>query len=76
VTQDHRLLMFPYFSPLQLVLAVVLAILAIIPSVIILRRMGYSGWWAILAAISPINIIGLWVLALIRWPSERHPAKP
>jgi hypothetical protein len=68
--------MFRYFSPLQLVLAVVLAILAIIPSVIILRRMGYSGWWAILAAISPINIIGLWVLALIRWPSERHPAKP
>ena len=68
--------MFRYVSPLQLALAVVLAILAIIPSVIILRRMGYSGWWAILAAISPINIIALWVLALIRWPIERGHVNP
>ena len=68
--------MLRYFSPLQLVLAGILAVLAVIPSIIILRRMGYSGWWAILAAISPINVIGLWVLAFIPWPIERPAANP
>ena len=63
--------MLRFFTPAQLALAVVLAILAIIPSVMILRRLGYSGWWAILAAVSPINIIGLWVLAMVRWPIEK-----
>ena len=63
--------MLRFFTPAQLALAVVLAILAIIPSVIILRRLGYSGWWAIFAAVSPINIIGLWVLAMVRWPIEK-----
>ena len=60
--------MLRFFTPAQLVLAVVLAILAIIPSVMILRRLGYSGWWAILAAVSPINIVDLWVLAMVQWP--------
>jgi hypothetical protein len=66
--------MLRVFTPAQLALAVVLAILAIIPSVLILRRLGYSGWWAILAAISPLNIIGLWLLAFLNWPIEKtHP---
>jgi len=64
--------MLRFFTPAQLALAVVLATLAIIPSVMILRRLGYSGWWAILAAVSPINIIGLWVLAMVRWPIEKN----
>ena len=63
--------MLRFFTPAQLALAVPLAILAIIPSALILRRLGYSGWWAILAAVSPINIIGLWVLAMVRWPIEK-----
>jgi len=63
--------MLRFFTPAQLALAVVLAILAIVPSVMILRRLGYSGWWAILAAVSPINIIDLWVLAMVRWPIEK-----
>jgi hypothetical protein len=64
--------MIPNITPLQFAIAAVLAILAVIPSVMILRRLGYSGWWAILAAISPINIIGLWILALIEWPIEKR----
>jgi hypothetical protein len=66
--------MLRFFTPVQLAVAMVLAILAIIPSVMILRRLGYSGWWAILAAVSPINIIGLWILAFLKWPLEKtHP---
>ena len=61
-----------FFSPLQWIVVAVIAILAIIPAVIILRRLGYSGWWALLAAISPLNIIGLWILAFVEWPVERR----
>ena len=68
--------MLPHITPLQAALAGILAVLAVIPSVFILRRMGYSGWWAILAAISPINIIGLWVLAFVPWPVERPGISP
>ena len=36
----------------------------------ILNRLGYSGWWTIVAFITPLNLIGLWVLAFKRWPIE------
>ena len=35
----------------------------------ILKRMGYSGWWTILAFVPLVNIIGLWVVSIIRWPA-------
>lgn len=60
----------PHFTTVQLAIIVVVAIVAIIPSVLILRRLGFSGWWAIIAPISPLNLIGLWVLAFVRWPSD------
>lgn len=37
----------------------------------ILRRIGYSGWWVVLAFVWPLNVIGLCVLAWRRkWPVE------
>lgn len=54
----------------QILLFVILFFAALIPSIFILRRMGFSGWWAIIAPISPLNLIGLWVLAFKRWPVE------
>jgi hypothetical protein len=38
----------------------------------ILQRMGFSGWWAILSLVVPLNIIGLVVLAVIEWPIDRR----
>ncbi|MGH6988783.1 MAG: hypothetical protein ACREFD_13190 [Stellaceae bacterium] len=52
----------------RIVIAIVLVIITIPPAVRLLRRTGHSGWWAILAPISPLNLIGLWVLAYVRWP--------
>ncbi|CDN55948.1 Hypothetical protein RG1141_CH36200 [Neorhizobium galegae bv. officinalis bv. officinalis str. HAMBI 1141] len=34
----------------------------------ILRRMGFSGWWAVIAFVPLVNIIGLWVVSVARWP--------
>lgn len=41
------------------------------PIATILRRIGLSRWWAILAFIPLVNFIALWVLALVRWPNDR-----
>ena len=42
--------------------------LLVYPLIRILRRMGYSGWWVLLA-FTPLGIIGLQVLAYGRWPT-------
>ena len=60
----------PHLTTTQIVIIAIIAILAIIPAAMILRRLGFSPWWALIAAISPLNIIGLWVVALVKWPVE------
>ncbi|MCD1636034.1 hypothetical protein K7H91_19935 [Martelella mediterranea] len=52
----------------KLMILVIFAVGYIWPVTIILRRMGYSPWWALLTVVSPLNMIGLWVLARARWP--------
>ena len=42
-----------------------------IPIARILRRIGFSGWWSILAIIPMVNVIALWVLAFTDWPDRR-----
>jgi hypothetical protein len=36
----------------------------------ILRRLGYSAWWVIIAFIPLGNLIGLWFLSFVRWPRD------
>ena len=36
----------------------------------ILRRMGFSGWWAAISWITPLNLIGLIVRASKKWLVE------
>ncbi len=36
----------------------------------VLRRTGYSAWWAPLYLIPFVNLIGLWTLAYVRWPGR------
>lgn len=65
--------MFPHLDGVRVAIIVAVVILAIIPSVRILRRLGFSPWWAVFAPISPLNLIGLWVLAFVKWPVEKNP---
>ena len=43
----------------------------IVPISKVLRRVGFSGWWSILALVPLLGLIGLWVFAFIRWPIDR-----
>lgn len=36
----------------------------------ILGRIGYSPFWSIIAFVPLVNLIALWVLALIDWPKR------
>lgn len=51
------------FVPLLLILLVVLP-----PVARILRRAGFRRIWCIIAALPILNVVGLWIFALRRWP--------
>lgn len=42
----------------------VMAALVLYPVGLILRKLGYSPFWAVLACVPGVNLIGLWVVAL------------
>ena len=53
-------------------LAIILSFVAI-PLLIfapISKKAGFSGWWALIMVIPLVNLIMIWVFALVRWPNE------
>jgi uncharacterized membrane protein YhaH (DUF805 family) len=41
-----------------------------LPVTIIIRRMGFSGWWILFSLIPLVGMLsGVWMLALARWPA-------
>jgi hypothetical protein len=49
---------------------VILFVVAIgIPIAKILGRLGFSKWWTIVYFIPLLNIVGIWILAYVRWPA-------
>jgi uncharacterized membrane protein YhaH (DUF805 family) len=56
-------------------LAVIVLIVLILTTIYrpIIKKAGYSGWWAILIIIPVVNVILIWVFALVTWPAEAPP---
>ncbi|WP_233217291.1 hypothetical protein [Trinickia dabaoshanensis] len=48
---------------------VVMAVVLLYPIGRILMRIGLSPFWSILALVPLLNLIGLWLLAFIDWPT-------
>ncbi|MBU6489088.1 MAG: hypothetical protein KGQ57_14890 [Burkholderiales bacterium] len=46
----------------------VMAAMLIYPIGRILMRMGLSPFWAVLAFVPLLNVLGLWILAFMAWP--------
>lgn len=54
---------------ISLVIGLIVAFVVVgIPTGVILRRLGYSEWWALLLFIPGGALVGLWVLAFANWP--------
>jgi uncharacterized membrane protein YhaH (DUF805 family) len=51
------------------VAALVVMALVLYPSIRILHRMGYSGWWVLILLIPFGGFVALWILAFSRWPA-------
>ena len=62
--------MIAYWSAWHWIMFTLFAVLFIYPIGIILRRIGYSPFWCLLALLPLFNIIGLWLLAISPWPSN------
>jgi hypothetical protein len=47
----------------------------LIPGFLILRKMGYSGWWVATLLIPYVILVVPWIFALSTWPIERELAR-
>jgi hypothetical protein len=50
--------------------AIIVSVVALLnwPHVRIVRKAGYSGWWATILLIPLVNIVMIWVFAFADWP--------
>ena len=61
-------------SSIGLVQLIIVLILVLIPLLIfsrIVKKAGYSGWWALTIIIPLINLVMIWVFAFAEWPVEK-----
>lgn len=56
----------PVSSSFMITMMIVEALFAI-PAGIVLKRIGYSMWWALLCFVPLAALAGLWILAFARW---------
>ncbi|WP_244111976.1 hypothetical protein [Burkholderia diffusa] len=56
------------YGPAHWIAYLVMAVLLLYPVSRILKRIGLSPFWAILALVPLLNLVGLWFLAFIDWP--------
>jgi hypothetical protein len=51
------------------VMMIIILPIVLVPFWRIVKRTGHGGWWSLLAFIPFGNLIGLWLLAFVRWPA-------
>jgi uncharacterized membrane protein YhaH (DUF805 family) len=49
-----------------------IAIIFVVAYVQIIRRAGYSGWWALVIFVPLLNVVMLFVFAYSEWPIQRE----
>ncbi len=59
------------FLGISIVKWVMIGAVYVIPGYIILRKIGYSGWWVVTLFIPIIGLLMPWALALSKWPIEQ-----
>ena len=53
---------------LLLIVSILIPLIVYVP---VIRKTGFSGWWALLIYIPLVNIVMFWVLAFVEWPIEK-----
>lgn len=60
-------LQMPMMDNSMLITLTIAELLFAIPAGMVLKRMGFSMWWALLCFVPFAALVGLWVLAFMRW---------
>lgn len=60
--------MIAYWSMWHWIMLLLIAVVFLYPISVILRRIGYSPFWALLALFPLLNLVGLWIVAFGPWP--------
>jgi|GEM_PF-3199402 hypothetical protein len=63
-------------TPTQFMIIILMSVAAALPASIILRRLGFSGWWSVVCFIPALAILFLWYLAFTRWPTAETANAP
>jgi hypothetical protein len=59
------------FGPLHLLFFIVFVAVVLYPVGRILSRIGFSPLWSVLVFVPVINLVTLWILAVIDWPEQK-----
>ncbi len=54
------------------IVLIALLFIVVFPTIKILNKAGYSGWWCVLMFVPLVNWIMLWVFAYADWPALRR----
>ena len=52
---------------------IIILLLVLIPLIIfrpIVKKAGFSGWWALIIFVPIVNLVMIWIFAFISWPAE------
>ena len=61
------------YSFFHWIIVLLVFFIVLFPTVKILNKAGYSGWWAVLTLVPLVNIVVVWVFAFADWPALRQP---
>jgi hypothetical protein len=59
------------FGILQFLGLIIFVFLWSKPAGMILRRLGFNGWWGLVAVTPVLNLVGIWWLAYTDWPEHK-----
>jgi uncharacterized membrane protein YhaH (DUF805 family) len=57
------------FSLMHWIVVLLIVLVYAVPTIKIIRKAGFSGWWVLLLLIPLVNIIALWSFAYAKWPA-------
>lgn len=63
--------LMPTYGPFHWLVFAAVVVLIVYPVGRILRRIGFSPLWSVLVFVPILNIVGLWIVALADWPSQK-----
>jgi len=53
------------------VIVLVVAFIYVAPCWMIVKKAGFAGVWSLLVFVPLLNLVMLWIFAMVEWPSRR-----